>query len=244
MLSWLGGARRWSRSKTREGEGALAAGTDCQQLIGQVFACAPEVASDIFRRGHLRAFPAEAALIRQGDPVPSTWLLVIGRAHALLWSAEGQMVLLQEFGPGDLFGALGELDPAPHEADVVAVEDVSAFLLAASDLVLLAERHGAIGLALARLLLHRLRKATTRVYERSALTAAGRVHAELLRRAGQAPDLAIRPAPVLSELAVQVGSTRETVSRAVNALERRGIIRREDGALVIVSARLLEELIL
>jgi CRP-like cAMP-binding protein len=198
----------------------------------------------MYRRGHVRGFAAEAALIRQGDIVGHTWLLVLGRARALLWSAEGQMVLLQEFAPGDLFGALAELEPAPHEADVVAVEDVSAFLLAASDFVILAERHGAIGLALARLLLRRLRSATNRVYERSALTAAGRIHAELLRQAREAKDLTIRPAPVLSELAVRVGSTRETVSRTVNALERRGIIRREGGSLVVVSPRLLEELVL
>jgi DNA-binding GntR family transcriptional regulator len=70
------------------------------------------------------------------------------------------------------------------------------------------------------------------------------VHAELLRQAREATDLTIRPAPILSELAVRVGSTRETVSRAVNALERRGIIRREAGALVVVSPRLLEELVL
>ena len=244
MLSFSAAAHWWSRSRTEGGEGALPAGADCQDLIGRVFACPPDVASDILRRGHLRAFPAQAALIRQGDEVAFTWLLVLGRARALLWSAEGQMVLLQEFGPGDLFGALGELDPAPHEAEVVAVEDVSAFLLAASDLVLLAERHGVIGLALARLLLRRLRSATTRVYERSALTAAGRVHAELLRRARESIDLTIRPAPILSELAVRVGSTRETVSRTVNMLERRGIIRREAGALVVASPRLLEELIL
>jgi CRP-like cAMP-binding protein len=159
----------------------------------------------MYRRGHVRGFAAEAALIRQGDIVGHTWLLVLGRARALLWSAEGQMVLLQEFAPGDLFGALAELEPAPHEADVVAVEDVSAFLLAASDFVILAERHGAIGLALARLLLRRLRSATNRVYERSALTAAGRVHAELLRLAREAKAFTIRPAPVLSELAVRVG---------------------------------------
>lgn len=244
MLSFSGGAPRWSRSKTEEGEGALPAGADCQELIGQVFACPPELASDIFRRGHLRSFAAEATLIRQGDAVAFAWLLVLGRARALLWSAEGQMVLLQEFGPGDLFGALGEIEAAPHEAEVVAVDDVAAFLLAASDLVLLAERHGVIGLALARLLLRRLRNATTRVYERSALTAAGRVHAELLRRAREARDLTIRPAPVLSELAVRVGSTRETVSRTVNMLERRGIIRRDAGGLHVVSPRLLEELIL
>lgn len=213
-------------------------------LIGRVFACSGEVAAEILRRGHMRAYPAQTALIRQGDSVGFTWLIVLGRARALLWSAEGHVILLQEFGPGDLFGALGDLDPAEQDADIVAVEDVDAFLLAAADLVMLAERHGAIGLALARLLLRRLRSTTTRIYERSALSAAGRVHAELLRRAREAPDRAIRPPPVLSELAVRVGTTRETASRAVSALERRGIVRRDPDALVVVAPRLLEELVL
>jgi CRP/FNR family transcriptional regulator, cyclic AMP receptor protein len=216
----------------------------CRDLIGKVFACPAELADDIFRRGQTRAFPAHAALVRQGDPAVFTWLLVVGRAQAVLYSVEGQLILLQEFGPGDLFGALGELDPAPQEADVVAVDEVSAFLLRAAELVLLAERHGAIGLALVRLLLQRLRRATRRLYERAALSAAGRVHAELLRQARETPDLTIRPAPILTELAVRVATTRETVSRAVSALERRGIIRRDAASLTVVSPRLLEELVL
>lgn len=215
-----------------------------RDLIGQVFACPAEVADDIFRRGQLRAFPGEVTLIRQGDPVAFTWLLVMGRAEAIIYSAEGQLILLQEFGPGDLFGALGELDPAPQEADVVAAEEIVAFLLRAAELIMLAERHGAIGLALVRLLLRRLRRATRRIYERAALSAVGRVHAELLRRARETPDLTIRPAPILSELAIRVATTRETVSRAVNALERRGIVRRDREGLTVVSPRLLEELVL
>ncbi len=222
----------------------MPAAEQCREMIGQVFACPAEVADDIFRRGQLRAFPGAVTLIRQGDPAASTWLLVIGRAEAILYSAEGQLILLQEFGPGDLFGALGELDPAPHEADVVTVDSVSAFVLRAAELVMLAERHGAIGLALARLLIRRLRRATRRIYERAALSAVGRVHAELLRRAREAPDLTIRPAPILSEIAIRVATTRETVSRAVNALERRGIVRRDRAGLTVVSPRLLEELVL
>jgi CRP-like cAMP-binding protein len=213
-------------------------------MIGEVFACPAEVADDIFRRGQLRAFPGEVTLIRQGDSAASTWLLVLGRAEAILYSADGQLILLQEFGPGDLFGALGELDPVPHEADVVTVGAVDAFVLRAAELVMLAERHGAIGLALARLLIRRLRRATRRIYERAALSAVGRVHAELLRRARDAPDLTIRPAPILSEIAIRVATTRETVSRAVNALERRGIVRRDRRGLTVVSPRLLEELVL
>ena len=44
-------------------------------------------------------------------------------------------------------------------------------------------------------------------------------------------------------MAVRVQSTRETVSRAVSALERRGIVRRDGDALVIVATQRLEELV-
>ena len=70
------------------------------------------------------------------------------------------------------------------------------------------------------------------------------MHAELLRQAREGPDLTIRPGPVLSDLALRVSTTRETASRAVNALERRGIIRRDADALVVVAPHRLEELIL
>jgi DNA-binding MarR family transcriptional regulator len=96
---------------------------------------------------------------------------------------------------------------------------------------------------LSRLLLRQLRRATSRIYERAAVSAVGRVHAELLRMARASPGLAISPAPVLSELAVRVLTTRETASRAVSALERRGIVRRESGSLIVVAPQRLEELI-
>jgi len=48
---------------------------------------------------------------------------------------------------------------------------------------------------------------------------------------------------VLSQFALQVQSTRETVSRAINALEKRGIIRRDEHGLRVVAPHRIEELI-
>jgi CRP-like cAMP-binding protein len=169
---------------------------------------------------------------------------VVGRAHAILYTLDGQAILLHEFGPGDVFGALGELDPLPEAADVVAIEDVRALLIEAAHLVALAERNAAIGLALSRLLLKRLRATSERMYERAALSAPGRVCAELLRLARQGEGLAIRPLPVIAELALRVGTTRETASRTVSGLERRGILRREGDALIVVAPQRLESEIL
>lgn len=178
-------------------------------------------------------------LLRQGDRAASAFLLVLGRAHALLYGADGQLVLLHEYRPGDLFGALAGAAEG-EEADVVAVERVRALLLEAAALVALAERHGCIGLALSRLLLKRLRATSARMYERAALSAPGRVCAELLRLARDAEGRAIRPVPVIAELALKVGTTRETASRTVSALLRRGLVRREGDALVVVAPQRLE----
>jgi CRP/FNR family cyclic AMP-dependent transcriptional regulator len=205
--------------------------------------CSPEISAQILRQGRVRLYPARSHLLRQGDRSVWTYLLILGRAHALLYAVDGQTILLHEFGRGDLFGSLG-LDPGLEDADVVAVEDVRSFLLEAGILVALAERHGSIGLALSRLLLKRLRATATRMYERAALSSTGRVCAELLRVARGGEGLAIRPAPVIAELALRVGTTRETASRTVNALERRGIIRRDSDALVVVAPRRLEAEIL
>jgi CRP-like cAMP-binding protein len=217
---------------------------DVREFIRETFGCSEEIAGYVFVRGSVRTYPQHSTIIREGEKAAAAYLLTDGRAHALLYSAEGQVVLLCEYRPGDLFGALGELDPAPEEAEIVAVEAARSFILKSRDLVDLAETYGAIGLALSRLLLRQLRRATSRIYERAAVSAVGRVNAEILRLARGSPGLAIRPAPVLSELAVRVSTTRETASRAVSALERRGIIRRDSGSLTVVAPQRLEELII
>ncbi|MBI1406183.1 MAG: cyclic nucleotide-binding domain-containing protein [Caulobacter sp.] len=219
---------------------------DLQDFVQRVFACSPEAAAAIAARAARRAYAAREVVLRQGDACTDTWLVMAGRAQALVYGAEGQLVMLQEYGEGDLFGAIARLDPEPHDADVVAVEALRAALFLAADFLSLIETHSAVGLAVSRLLLRQLRAATGRMVAQTTLSAVGRVHAELLRLADQ-PDSAgvrsIRPIPVFSAMAVRLQTTRETVSRAVNALERRGILTREDGVMRIVAPRRLEAMV-
>jgi CRP/FNR family transcriptional regulator, cyclic AMP receptor protein len=214
----------------------------CELLCG-VFDCSADLAGNILLRGKLRQFEIRATIVRRGDLVSTLYVVLDGRAHAIVYSLDGQIVLLHEYRPGDFFGPVSPPYSAEHDADVVAVEQVSAFLLDGGVLALLAEQHGCIGLALLKVMVDRLQQTASRMYEHVALSAVGRVHAELLRQARQAPDLTIRPAPILSDLALRVSTTRETASRAVNALERRGIIRRGGDALVVIAPHRLEELI-
>ena len=99
------------------------------------------------------------------------------------------------------------------------------------------------GVAVTRVLQKRLRQAAARMVERSTLSAAGRVYRELLRLARMGDGRTIAPAPVLTAFAMRVDTTRETVSRAITTLVRRGIVRRDKDALVIVAPHRLEEMI-
>lgn len=230
-----------------EGDGHLSnqdTAPDLLAFLQQLFACPADVATVIRAAATPRRFPAGATIVRQGDAQNETFLMVLGSARAMAFGRDGQMVLLQDFAPGDLFGAMTGQSEALSDADIVAVELALTAVFMALDFLALMERHGCIGLTLSRMLLRQLRAATDRLVERTTLSAVGRVHAELLRLARLSDGREIRPAPVLSALALQVQTTRETTSRAVNSLERRGIVRREDDALVIVAPHRLEELII
>jgi len=219
-------------------------GQDTSDFVCRTFACTAEVAEQVLARARIASFAGQAVIVRQGDRVSLAYLLMVGQARAFLCTAEGQMVLLHEFAPGDFFGSLGEMEGGRQDADVVAIGPLEALQFEGAQLALLAQQHGCIGLALSRLLIQRLRATTARMYERSALSAVGRVYSELLRMAREHEGMAIRPAPVLSDLALRMSTTRETASRAVSGLERRGIVRRDADALVIVAPRRLEEMIL
>jgi CRP-like cAMP-binding protein len=212
-------------------------------FLQRVFACSAEIADSIGARAADRMYSPRAVILRQGDRAGETYLLITGRAHALLYGAEGQFVLLHEFASGDIFGAIVQAEPEPQEADVVAMESSRAASFSAAEFLALIETYGCVGLAVSRLLLRRLRAMTGRMSQRSMLSAAGRVHAELLRLARLGDGRTVQPAPVNAALAVRVNSTRETVSRTISALERRGIVRRDADALVIVAPGRLEEMV-
>ncbi|HEY0301435.1 MAG TPA: Crp/Fnr family transcriptional regulator [Rhizomicrobium sp.] len=215
---------------------------DLLSFLQETFACPADIAASIGRRAQDKRYPVSAVILKQGDRADATYLLVFGRAHALSYGAEGQVVMLHEFARGDFFGALSLAEPVPEEADIVAMEAVRASVFRAPDFLALIEAYGCVGLVVSRMLLKQLRASSVRIVESTTLSAAGRVHVELLRLARLGDGRHIRPMPVLSALATRVYSTRETVSRTISALERRGIVRREADGLFLVAPQRLEEM--
>lgn len=215
---------------------------DLLAFVARTFGCPADVATALLQRGSRRTYAPRAIVIAAGGRTTNLFLVVSGHACAQLYTFDGRLVLLHEFAPGDLFGALDE-ESGTDESEVVATDALCVTMFAAADFLALAQVHACISLALSRMLLRRLQALTNRMYERTSLSSAGRVHAELLRLARDGDGRTIRPIPIVTELAQRINTSRETASRAISALERRGIVRREEGSLVIVAPELLRDLV-
>ena len=212
-------------------------------IIQKAFACAPTLAGVIDARASYKVYEARSRLLASGEALTSAYLIIEGRAHEMALALDGRAVLMQEFGPGDLFGEATILGEHVSTEEVIAIQTTEAGQFRSADLIALIENYSCVALAFSRLMTQRLRQTRRRLVEGATLSAAGRIHAELLRQARAGGDNQIRPAPVLTEFALLVQSTRETVSRTIGQLEKRGIITRDAQALTVVAPHRLEELI-
>ncbi len=168
------------------------------------------------------------------------WLVIDGRIKIESNSASGRSSQLALCGPGDWVGQYAQ--PAIAPTNILATEASTLLAFASGDLPGLAARHPELGATLAASFARQLENLTARLDARSTLTARGRIYAELLLRAGD--GLTITPPPVVAELAHVAQTTRETASRAIAELERRGIVRRTVATLSIDSPRLLTDLVI
>lgn len=211
--------------------------------ITQSFGCAEDVARIIATTASARSFAPHAIMIRAGDADPDAWLMLAGEARAIAYAPGGQYILIHSFVAGDLFGEAAGLSVAASDAEVAAVGGVEVGQFAVGAFVGLMERYNCVALSVARALTRRLTQTTRRMVEGATLSAPGRIHAELLRQARAGEAMTIQPMLPLATFALHVQSTRETVSRTISALEKRGIIKRSDNSLTIVAPHRLEELV-
>jgi CRP-like cAMP-binding protein len=188
------------------------------------------------RRQHLRQ---GTILFAEGDFSNRVVLLVSGRVKVSSFSADGRETVLGYRGAGDVLGELAAIDGDEHLATVTVVDDGTALVIPAERfLAALAEQPG-LALVLLRSIVGRLRDADRKRAEFTALDVVGRVAhrlVELAERYGDASGDVIRIDLPISqrELAGWVGASREAVNKALQQLERRGLISAERRHLTVL----------
>lgn len=219
--------------------GQALASKDRRAILASAFHCSEEEASGLDSIFAPQVYADRHVIVHQEDETAHVWLVVEGSAHAQALSIEGQYTRITSYEPGELFGAYPE--PAPSRSEIAAAGQL---LVLRADCAALNEAAGnacAVALGLSHLLAVQLDAVLDRLAARVTITATGRVYAELDKLAGD--DHTVAPPPVIAALAIRAQTTRETASRAISALERRGIIRRDEHRLEILAPRALRDLI-
>ncbi|MGB0907085.1 MAG: Crp/Fnr family transcriptional regulator [Maricaulaceae bacterium] len=186
-----------------------------------------------------KAYQAGDVILMQGEPADKIGFMLSGRAKASAYSENGDETWLAGFETHGFLGQVFDETGAGLPYEVLALTEVSLLFFPRSQLPAFLAAHPDFSLDLIKDINRQLDHMRVRTIEALTLSSKGRVCAELVRMSvpiGREPDKdIIRPNPVLVELAVRVSSTRETVSRAVNDLLKKGILSREPGALIVQS---------
>src|SRR5260370_12676783 len=103
-------------------------------------------------------YPKSAVVFRKGDPGDAMYLIDIGKVRISITDADGHVVTLAEFGPGDFFGDMAMLDGQGRSANAVATENARLAKLTRDDFLSFMRSDPGVTLELLTALTARLRR--------------------------------------------------------------------------------------
>ncbi len=194
-----------------------------------------------------RNFDAEQSIISRAAPDRDLYFIVSGRVRVTTYSAAGRQVTFRDFGAGEHFGEVAAIDGMARSADVVGLESGLLASLPPAALARLLREEPALAERLLRDFAKLVRRLSSRVVDLSTLGVHQRLHAELLRLAQEAGvkdnRARIDPAPKHADLASQVSTYREQVTRELSTLTKAGVLGKEGRALLVLDVSRLQRMV-
>ncbi|HUI82777.1 MAG TPA: Crp/Fnr family transcriptional regulator [Candidatus Binatia bacterium] len=192
-----------------------------------------------------RRYSSGELIFAEGDACAGLFVVHTGNVRIFKSSAGGREQVLTIDGPGNSIAELPVFDGGNYPASAQAVTDCSLFFLSRQDFQALCLQHPQVALKVLKVVGARLRKLVGLIEELSFTTVRHRLIALLLRlarmegsRNGDAITLLL-PANN-SELAAQIGTVRELVSRNLSRLQADGLIEIDNRSVTIPSLRRLQ----
>ncbi|ULN35949.1 Crp/Fnr family transcriptional regulator [Mycolicibacterium smegmatis] len=195
-----------------------------------VAALAQQLEPVSFSRGHV--------VFTEGEPGETLYIITSGKVKIGRKSVDGRESLLTLMGPSDMFGELAIFDPGPRTSTVTALSDVQAVMMHRKVLRNWIADRPEIAEQLLRVLARRLRRTNDNLSDLIFTDVPGRVAKQLLhlaQRFGTREGNSLRVDHELTqeEIAQLVGSSRETVNKALSDFAQRGWIRVQGKSILI-----------
>ena len=158
------------------------------------------------------------------------YVICEGRVKVTKLSGDGREKILEMLDAGSFFGEMSLLDSAPRSASVKALTDVRILALARNDFLNVLRRSSGLALAVIQELTKRLRQqdeqASSLSFQRVKQRTMGLLQ-RLARDESAEPERWATPSLTHQQIADMIGTSRETVTRAVKGLKEEGWLHQE-----------------
>ena len=192
-----------------------------------------------------RRFQAGELIFGEGQTCAGLYVVQTGNVRIFKTSVGGREQVLTIDGPGSSIAELPVFDGGDYPASAQALTDCVLVFFSKQDFQALCLSHPQVALKVLRVVGARLRRLVGIIEELSFTTVRHRLIA-LLVRAGKAAQHRDGDAVTVtlpannSELAAQIGTVRELVSRNLSRLQSEGLIQIDNRTVLIPSFRSLE----
>jgi CRP/FNR family transcriptional regulator len=198
--------------------------------------------AELSRRALPRHYSAGAIVFSECEPCTGLYIVQAGQIRIFKSSAAGREQVLGVEGPGSSVAELPVFDGGNYPASVAAITDATLLFVSKQDFHAVCLAHPQVALKVLRVVGARLRRLVGIIEELSFTTVRHRLAAFLLR---QSPDGARKGTRITlpasnQELAAQIGTVRELVSRNLSRFQSQGFISLEGRTVVIEDVKGLE----
>jgi len=193
-----------------------------------------------------RTVEAGTVVVSAEEAGDSMFVIASGKVKVVLYGQTGREIILSMLKGGDFFGEMSLFDRQPRSANVVAVSETQLLALDRDAFHKHLLANPSTALAILAEMSRRLRHADEVIGNLALLDVyarVARVLRELALKQGEQVEggILIRERPTQQEIAGLVGTSRETVSRALSEFTKRGLLEVE-GKKVLVRWSFLREL--
>jgi CRP-like cAMP-binding protein len=206
--------------------------------------CSSEELADIAARGSVRSFKPGAAIILQGDPGDTLWIMLKGLARVSMVAANGREIVLDYAERGAVLGEIAFLDGGERTANVEAIETVEALGLTRSAFAEIVGKHQGLAMRLLQAMARRLRQNNTVIEADRAYTSGPRLARFLLRlmMGGEGSENQLKIALSQGELGNFAGMSREQINRQLSAWADNGIVSLKTGRVTVLDREALVDI--
>lgn len=190
---------------------------------------------------------AHTILFRKSDPGTSMMVVRRGRVKVCTHSEDGKELVLDMFGPGEVFGEIALLDGSPRTADAVTIDDCELLVLDRRDFIPFLLEHSDASVRMLEVLTQRLRR-TTQLLEdvafREGPSRLARRFVRLAEFSGREVESGIFVDMSLSQqqLGNMVGMTRESINKQLRQWRDEGLISWTRGYYTITNLEALSKM--